>query len=130
MQSKVELHKARRSSDWALLEEPMNLADPLSRLSADGICLIDCATMWLTNQLLADTDLDTAQTQLICAINACPAELVIVSNEVGMGIVPDNAMARRFREAQGRLNIAMAARADLAVFVAAGLPLVLKGTLP
>ncbi len=130
MQSKVELHKARRSSDWALLEEPMNLADPLSRLPADGICLIDCATMWLTNQLLADTDLDTAQTQLIRAINACPAELVIVSNEVGMGIVPDNAMARRFREAQGRLNIALAARADLAVFVAAGLPLVLKGTLP
>ena len=85
--------------------------------------------MWLTNHLLADHDLATAQAELIEAISACPAELVVVSNEVGLGIVPENALARRFREAQGRLNIALAASADTVVQVTAGLPLVLKGQL-
>jgi adenosylcobinamide kinase/adenosylcobinamide-phosphate guanylyltransferase len=86
--------------------------------------------MWLTNHLLAENDLDQAQAQLLSALRSCPALLVIVSNEVGHGIVPENALARRFREAQGRLNIALAAQADLVVQVTAGLPMVLKGHLP
>ncbi len=83
--------------------------------------------MWLTNHLLAENDLAQAQADLLAALSACAAQVVIVSNEVGHGIVPDNALSRRFREAQGRLNIALAAQADRVVQVTAGLPLVLKG---
>lgn len=85
--------------------------------------------MWLTNHLLAENNLIAAEQNLLAAISRCKADLVIVSNEVGMGIVPDNALSRQFREAQGRLNIAVAAQADCVVQVVAGLPLVLKGTL-
>lgn len=130
MQSKIDIHQARRSNDWTLIEEPLELFTPLSHLPRNAVCLIDCATMWLSNHMMAGNELGAAQSRLFDAIDNCPGHLVIVSNEVGMGIVPDNAMAREFREAQGRLNIALAARADLAVFVVAGLPLVLKGKLP
>lgn len=85
--------------------------------------------MWLTNHLLAEHDLNAATDELLAAISRCQADLVIVSNETGLGIVPENKLARRFREAQGRLNIALAARADTVVQVTAGLPLVLKGAL-
>lgn len=85
--------------------------------------------MWLTNHLLAENELATAQQDLLAAISRCNADLVIVSNEVGLGIVPGNALSRQFREAQGRLNIALAAQADCVVQVVAGLPMVLKGEL-
>ncbi len=95
--------------------------------------LVDCATLWLTNHLLADHDdhdLAAEGTALLAGLAVCPAPVVIVSNEVGCGIVPDNALARRFRDAQGRLNQRLAAQADLVVTVIAGLPLALKGTIP
>lgn len=92
--------------------------------------LIDCATMWLTNHLMEDNDLDQAQGSLLDALENCAAPWVIVSNEVGQGIVPEGALSRRFREAQGRLNIALARQAELVVQVTVGLPLVLKGHLP
>lgn len=130
MQVKVARHAARRGPDWTTIEAPRDLGPALAELCTDQVCLLDCATMWLTNHLLAGSDLEAAQQALFAAIGACAADLVIVSNEVGHGIVPADALTRRFREAQGRLNIALAARADLAVLVAAGLPLVLKGTLP
>ncbi len=130
MRQKVGQHIAQRGPDWLTVEAPLDLAPVLADLKADQVCLIDCATMWLTNHLLAETDLATAQADLLDALGHCAAQIVIVSNEVGHGIVPENALARRFREAQGRLNIALAARADLAVQVTAGLPMVLKGTLP
>ncbi len=79
--------------------------------------------------MLADEDLGTAEVALFAGLEACRAPVVIVSNEVGQGIVPDNALARRFRDAQGGLNRRLAARADLVVLVVAGLPLVLKGVL-
>ena len=85
--------------------------------------------MWLTNHMLDSHDLEKEQGQLLSAIGACKAPVIIVSNEVGHGIVPDNALARSFREAQGRLNIALAAQADLAVLIIAGIPQVLKGQL-
>ncbi|UWS80445.1 bifunctional adenosylcobinamide kinase/adenosylcobinamide-phosphate guanylyltransferase [Phaeobacter sp. G2] len=129
MQAKVAAHLRQRGNDWTTYEEPLEAAKLLHQLPQDHICLLDCATMWLTNHLLAEHDLVAAQSELLEAIEACPAELVIVSNEVGLGIVPENALARRFREAQGRLNIALAARADAVVQVTAGLPLVLKGQL-
>lgn len=130
MQARIGLHRARRDSNWSLIEAHLDLIPALSGLDSGQICLIDCATMWLSNNLLANSDLASRQSALLTAISDCAADLVIVSNEVGHGVVPDNALARRFRDAQGRLNIALAASADLVVQVNVGLPLVLKGRLP
>lgn len=130
MQAKIERHLLQRGSGWRTVEAPLELADTLSELTADDICLIDCATMWLSNHLLAENDLIAAQDRLLKAIANTQATVVVVSNEVGHGIVPDNALARQFREAQGRLNIVLAAQADLVISVTVGLPHVLKGQLP
>ena len=130
MQTKVRRHITQRGDGWTTVEAPFDLGPGLADLSPDEICLVDCATMWLTNHLLVENDLEQAQSALLQALQTCRAPVVIVSNEVGHGIVPDNALSRRFREAQGRLNIALAAQADLVVQVTAGLPLVLKGQLP
>ena len=127
---RVKVHKDRRDARWTTVEEPLDLGPVLSNLSADTPVLIDCATMWLSNQMMAEAELEQVTDALLGALRSCAAPWVIVSNEVGHGIVPDNALARRFRNAQGRLNIALAAEADLAVMVIAGLPQVLKGTLP
>lgn len=127
---RVEVHKSRRDERWTTIEEPLELAAPLAELSPQTPVLIDCATMWLSNHMMEDADLTLATDGLTSALRSCPAPWVIVSNEVGHGIVPDNKLARQFREAQGRLNIALAREADLAVLVVAGLPQVLKGTLP
>ncbi|WP_299031137.1 bifunctional adenosylcobinamide kinase/adenosylcobinamide-phosphate guanylyltransferase [uncultured Sulfitobacter sp.] len=127
---RVKVHKSRRDARWSTIEEPLDLTAPLASLSADTPALIDCATMWLSNQMMAEADLDRATETLLAALRGCTAPWVIVSNEVGHGIVPENALARKFREAQGRLNIALAREADLAVMIVAGLPQVLKGTLP
>jgi len=128
MRVKVDKHVVQRGEGWTTYEEHLDVSAVLDSLGRQTICLMDCATMWLSNHLLAGSDLQVAQQDLLDAISRCKAELVIVSNEVGMGIVPDNALARQFREAQGRLNIALAAQADRVVQVTAGLPLVLKGT--
>ncbi|WP_299080810.1 bifunctional adenosylcobinamide kinase/adenosylcobinamide-phosphate guanylyltransferase [uncultured Ruegeria sp.] len=130
MQTKIERHVSQRGAGWHTVEAPFDLAPVLADLDPDQICLIDCATMWLSNHLLAKRDLNQEQSALLAALRTCRAQAVIVSNEVGYGIVPENALARQFREAQGRLNIALAAQANLVVQVTAGLPLVLKGTLP
>ena len=127
---RVEVHRARRSDHWQMFEAPFDLNLALSTATTQQAVLIDCATMWLTNHLLEENDLIAAEADLIGAIANCSAPVVIVSNEVGQGIVPDNTLSRRFREAQGRLNITLAAQADLAVQVIAGLPNVLKGALP
>ncbi len=129
MRARIDRHIARRDAGWALIEEPLDLIPALSGLQAGHICLLDCATMWLSNHLLAGSDLISVQSALLDAITACAAGLVIVSNEVGQGVVPDTPLGRSFREAQGRLNIALAARADLVVQISVGLPLVLKGQL-
>ena len=129
MAEKVRLHLAQRGADWTTVEEPQDAAAALAGVGAGDILLMDCATMWLTNHLLAENDLTLATDQLLAAFADCPAEIIVVSNETGMGIVPENALARRFREAQGRLNITLAARADRVVQVVAGLPNVLKGSL-
>ncbi|WP_291737748.1 bifunctional adenosylcobinamide kinase/adenosylcobinamide-phosphate guanylyltransferase [Leisingera sp. F5] len=129
MREKVSRHLKQRGQGWTTVEEPETAGRVLDALTAGQICLMDCATMWLTNHLLAEHDLDLAQGDLLAAVGRCRADLVIVSNETGLGIVPENKLARRFREAQGRLNIALAARAETVVQVTAGLPLVLKGAL-
>ena len=129
IKEKISIHRSRRNDEWSTIEADLDLSDALNGLNATQVALVDCATMWLTNHMLDGNDLDEATDQLLAAIDACDAPVVVVSNEVGQGIVPDNALARSFREAQGRLNIKLAQKADLAVEVKAGLPLVLKGTL-
>jgi len=129
-EAKIKLHQIRRGGRWQVMEVPGALEDGLAQVPAHGAVLLDCATMWLSNRLMAGVTLEDAPEVFTKQIAACAAPLVVVSNEVGQGIVPENAMARAFREAQGRLNIAVAARAGLAVQVVAGLPNVLKGTLP
>ena len=130
MAEKVELHKKRRVSGWHTVEAPLNAAQVLQTLTGD-VCLFDCATLWLTNQMLMpDVDLAAAQEELLTSLKNCAIPVILVTNEVGEGIVPENALARRFREAQGRLNIDLAAQADLVIKVTVGLPQVLKGNMP
>ena len=89
--------------------------------------LVDCLTLWLSNVMLAERDVAAASDALLDALDKAAPPVVCVSNEVGLGIVPDNALARRFRDAQGTLNQRVAAQADRVVLMAAGLPLTLKG---
>lgn len=130
MRDRITVHTARRDSSWTTIEAPFQAAESLLHLQESQICLFDCVTLWLSNHLLAENDLEAEQAKLLDALDQCSAQVVIVTNEVGHGIVPDTALGRRFRETQGRLNIKLADRADLAVHVVAGLPMVLKGTLP
>ncbi len=130
MRARIVAHQQDRGADWTTVEAPLNLTAALGDAAHDEVVLIDCATLWLTNHMLADHDLDREATHLLAALSSCPAPVVIVSNEVGWGIVPDNALARRFRDAQGRLNQRIAGQAGLVIGVMAGLPMVLKGSLP
>ncbi|WP_420826250.1 bifunctional adenosylcobinamide kinase/adenosylcobinamide-phosphate guanylyltransferase [Shimia biformata] len=130
MTRKVAEHVAARGVGWITIETPFDLAGAVAQLPADSTALVDCATMWLTNHLLADHDIAAETARLLAALSDCKAEIIVVSNEVGAGIVPDNALSRRFREAQGKLNQQLAALSDRAALVAAGLPVVLKGTFP
>lgn len=126
MADRIAAHRARRH-DWTTTEVPLDLVAALKRVPDGSVVLIDCLTLWLSNHLLAESDADVDG--LLTAIETLPSSVICVSNEVGMGLVPDNALGRKFRDAQGVLNCRIAERADLAVFVAAGLPLVLKGAL-
>ncbi|NRB34749.1 MAG: bifunctional adenosylcobinamide kinase/adenosylcobinamide-phosphate guanylyltransferase [Rhodobacteraceae bacterium] len=130
MAAKKNRHLAQRGDDWTTIEEPFDAATVLKQAGPDQVYLMDCATLWLTNHMLAEHDLDAEQDRLMRAMNTCKANLVVVSNEVGQGIVPDTTLGRRFREAQGRLNIDLAKNCDLVVQIVAGLPNVLKGRLP
>ncbi|PRX37662.1 adenosylcobinamide kinase /adenosylcobinamide-phosphate guanylyltransferase [Meinhardsimonia xiamenensis] len=130
MAARIAAHKARRGRNWREVEAGRALGAALGAARPGEAVLIDCITLWLTGILLAGDDLETAEEELLAALRSCAAPVVVVSSEVGAGIVPENALARRFRDAQGRLNQTLAARADLAVAVVAGLPLVLKGALP
>jgi len=130
MRAKLARHRETRGPDWHTIEEPLDPGTALATVSADTVVLLDCATMWLSNVMLAEHDLAAAQSQLLDSLVTCAAPIVVVSNEVGLSVVPENALARRFRGAQGQLNQALAAKSDLVVNVIAGLPQVIKGTLP
>ena len=130
MRARIAAHQADRGADWQTVEAPHELSAALATVPEGAVVLIDCATLWLTNRLLAGADLDAETDALLTALAACKAPVVVVTGEVGWSIVPDNALARQFRDAQGRLNQRLAAEAGLVVAVIAGLPLVLKGTLP
>lgn len=128
MEERIATHQSMRAKDgWQTIEEQHLLPDVLaSALAPDSIALVDCLTLWLTNRLLVDANLEAETDQLCTALEARSGPVVFVSNETGLGIVPDNALARRFRDAQGILNQRVAAVSTHVHFVAAGLPLVLK----
>jgi adenosylcobinamide kinase / adenosylcobinamide-phosphate guanylyltransferase len=129
MAQRIAAHRERRgAAGWQTIEAPHDVAGALATAVAHVPLLIDCMTLWLTNRMLAETDLDAETARVEEALVRRSGFAVLVSNEVGYGIVPDNALARRFRDAQGRLNQRLAARADRVVLVVAGLPLLLKGS--
>ena len=128
--ARIAAHRAARGPQWRSIEAPHDPAAALAAAQPGEAVLLDCATLWLSNRMLADADLGAEVARLLQALEACAAPVVVVSNEVGCSVVPENALARRFRDEQGRLNQALAARAGCAVLMAAGLPLRLKGRLP
>lgn len=130
MQAKIARHRDMRGKEWQTIEAPLDLSDALANATIGNVILLDCATLWLTNHILAQSDLEQVQDDLRDSLAACKAPVVVVTNEIGSGGVPENAMARQFCDAQGQLNQFLASKADLVVSVIAGLPMVLKGTLP
>jgi len=127
---KVKAHKKQRGLGWITIEEPRDLASVLQDGTASDVVLVDCMTLWLTNVVLAEEAVEPAIEGMLRALAGCAAPIVLVSNELGMGIVPENALARRFRNEHGRMNQKLAETADLVVHVVAGLPQVLKGQMP
>jgi adenosylcobinamide kinase/adenosylcobinamide-phosphate guanylyltransferase len=127
MTERIAEHRQRRDGRWRTVEAPLDLPASIAAHGSNGhAVLIDCLTLWLSNVMLAGQDLLAEQQRLVTALHKADGPVVVVSNEVGFGIVPDNALARKFRDAQGRLNMQVAAIADRAVLIAAGLPLILK----
>jgi adenosylcobinamide kinase/adenosylcobinamide-phosphate guanylyltransferase len=127
MHDRIARHQDDRGPRWTTLEEPLDLAGAIDRAGETaGAVLVDCLTLWVSNLMLADHALDGPTAALEAAMSRCPCPLVLVSNEVGLGIVPDNALARAFRDEAGRLNQRVAAMADEVQFVAAGLALRMK----
>jgi adenosylcobinamide kinase / adenosylcobinamide-phosphate guanylyltransferase len=124
MRERIDHHKMRRGDGWRTIEEPSNIAPLIADRTAP--VLVDCLTLWITNLMLAGGDVQVEAERLLLAARAVDAPLVFVSNEVGLGIVPENALVREFRDHAGRLHQAVASIANRVVFMAAGLPMVLK----
>jgi len=131
MRERIAQHQSDRSIHWRTLEVPLELAHAMQTHADEDTCLlVDCLTLWLTNLMLADDpDALVRESQaLLELLPTLPGKIILVSNEVGLGIVPDNALARRFRDEAGRLNQRIAACCEQVFFIAAGLPLTLKDT--
>ena len=127
MAERIALHRARRGPAWTTREEPLDLLGALEAEAGPGqAVLVDCLTLWLSNLLFAERDLAAETAALAAALPTLAGPVVLVSNEVGLGLVPETPLGRRFRDAQGRLNQAVAAAVPRVLFVAAGLPLILK----
>jgi adenosylcobinamide kinase/adenosylcobinamide-phosphate guanylyltransferase len=127
MAARIAEHRHRRDRRWQTVEAPRELAAALLALPPGASLLIDCLTLWLSNVLLAGGDLAAETERLEAALLAARGHVVAVANEVGLGIVPDNALARRFRDAAGQLNQRLARHAGRVVFLVAGIPLEVKG---
>ena len=127
MRARILAHRARRGPQWRTIEAPRDLETALLEAGAAGRpVLVDCLTLWLSNLILAGREPADGSAALFACLPRVTAPVLLVANEVGLGIVPDNDLARRFRDAAGRLNQDIAAIADRVLFVAAGLPLTLK----
>jgi len=128
MAARIKSHRERRGAQWRTIEAPQELAKALSACG-DGPVLVDCLTLWLSNLMLVEANVEEETAQLEETLAAANGPLVLVANEVGSGIVPSYPLGRRFRDMQGILNQRMAARAERVILMVAGLPLALKGTL-
>jgi adenosylcobinamide kinase / adenosylcobinamide-phosphate guanylyltransferase len=127
MATRIMAHRARRGGGWTTIEEPLKLAAALETAAAHGQpVLVDCLTLWLSNLMHAGADVDEATDDVLRTLDSYGAPVVFVSNELGLGLVPETALGRSFRDAMGRMNMAVAARADRVIFMAAGLPLTMK----
>lgn len=128
MIERIRRHRARRAARWITVEEPLELVSLLSQhMSPQSAVLVDCLTVWLGNLIHAGRNIDTETNALVELLPTLGGGVVFVSNEVGMGIVPENKMARDFRDQAGRLHQALAARADSVYLVVAGIATTLKG---
>ena len=133
MALRVENHKRMRGAEWKTIEEPVEIVERISQSQEEGaIILLDCITLWLSNLLIKGTDdsrIMEEVNRLTAAIQESPASFIIVSNEVGMGIVPVDPLGRRFRDLSGTANQRIAEAADAVVFMVSGIPLFLKGAI-
>ncbi len=128
MEHRIATHRERRGRYWKTHEAPLALSETIASIdNANNAVLVDCLTLWITNLMMAEHNIDAAFEELLARAARSKARLIFVSNEVGMGIVPENAMAREFRDHAGRLHQQIAAIAAEVYFVAAGLPLKMKG---
>ena len=128
MRERIEAHKARRGAEWLTAEPPLELASALDECPDGTPVLIDCLTLWLSNLMLNDRPVEAAVERFLEALNRRRGRTVLVSNEVGLGIVPDNKLARDFRDAAGALHGKLAASAEHVHFMVAGIPMIVKGT--
>lgn len=126
MEARIGEHRARRDGRWQTIDAPFALAEAIRAAPAGQPILVDCLTLWLTNVMLAERDVAAECDGLVAAARETSGPLVLVSNEVGLGIVPENALARRFRDAAGRLHQDLASVAERVLFVVAGLPMTVK----
>lgn len=126
MRRRIAHHQRERGDRWTTVEAPLELAGAVTALAGGATAVVDCLTLWLSNLILEKRDPEAEMTQLLRAVDASPARLILVSNEVGLGIVPANPLGRRFRDEQGRLNQRAAETADEVILLTAGLPLTLK----
>lgn len=126
MVERIALHRARRADGWETLDAPLDLVGAIESVPDGRPLLVDCLTLWLSNHLLADHDLERESERLADVLGKPRGPWFAVANEVGLGIVPDNALARRFRDAAGRLNQKIAVRANRVLFMVAGLPMQVK----
>lgn len=126
MTDRIAHHQARRGNEWTTHDEPLDLLGALNATDGQAPRLVDCLTLWLSNMMLQDIDWEAATDALVTALPAQRSPIVFVTNEVGGGIVPENKLARAFRDAAGLLNQSVAAAADEVYLAVSGLPLQLK----
>jgi adenosylcobinamide kinase/adenosylcobinamide-phosphate guanylyltransferase len=126
MRERIAMHQTRRDERWRTIDAPLDLAGALESIAEGSAVLVDCLTLWLTNHMLAGHDLEAECRRLVEVLAKPGGAWFVVSNEVGLGIVPDNALARRFRDEAGRLNQRVAAVADHVILTVAGLPMQVK----
>jgi len=132
MRERVRTHRQQRGGAFATIEEPIELSAALTRAARDhDVILVDCLTLWITNMIVANANVAQAVDGLVGTLDKLKGtRVILVSNEVGLGIVPDNAMARMFRDLAGSAHQRLAEICDDAIFIVAGLPMVLKGSVP
>ncbi len=127
MTNRIAVHKNRRGADWLTIEEPVNIVDCLIKADQpDRIILVDCLTLWLNNLLAKQKNIQVETESLLNCLVKLSTPVILVSNELGLGIIPDNALAREFGDLQGVLNQALATACDEVSFIVAGLPITLK----